>query len=57
MRRSNVVALGAFAFFLVLVAGSAARADSLLERLAPDGARANVQAREGVVFVDLFADW
>lgn len=28
-----------------------------LERLAPDGALADIQGREGVVFVDLFADW
>jgi hypothetical protein len=39
------------------VLASAVHAESPLETLAPDGALANLKARRGVVFVDLFAHW
>jgi hypothetical protein len=40
-----------------LLASVAWASEAALEAIGADGALANVQEREGIVFVDLFADW
>lgn len=42
---------------LAALASLAAPASAALETIAADGARQSVEEREGVVFVDLYADW
>ncbi len=49
--------LSLFAMITTLLLAEVVVAESPLEVLKPDGALENVTARDGVVFVDLYADW
>ena len=58
--RSSFLALSCVAFTTVAVLGigGAARAvDATIEELDPSSARAEIAEREGLVLVDLYADW
>lgn len=46
-----------FAATLFLLVADIAHADSPMETIGPEGALENIEKRDGVVFVDLFADW